>query len=195
MKCWFIHTISVTLGWGVKIKHVSWEIAHLYIVPVQDCTCQGPVSVKPVCGVLSIKPPAAACNNLFMGSLCFRAPLKWCFKIQHTTTTKTKKMTSKDKLQQLGQYSYQEQEGQYFHQWCNIPIRRSNILMKAIFLSRQAVFLSIIQYEVQPYLENDVVGKRYAVEDFKSEILSTQAAWLSSRMRKYQGAWYLCQSK
>ena len=48
--------------------------------------------------------------------------------------------------------------------------------MKAIFLSRQAVFLSIIQYEVQPYLENDVVGKRYAVEDFKSEILSTQAA-------------------
>ena len=85
-------------------------------------------------------------------------------------------MTSNDKLQQEGQYSYHEQEEQYFHQWCNILIRRSNILMKAIFLSRQAVFLSIIQYEVQPYLENDVVGKRYAVEDFKSEILSTQAA-------------------
>ena len=138
MKCWFIHTISVTLGWGVKIKHVSWEIAHLYIVPVQDCTCQGPVSVKPVCGVLSIKPPAAACNNLFMGSLCFRAPLQWYFKIQQQ---QKQKMTSKDKLQQLGQYSYQEQEGQYFHQWCNILIRRSNILMNAIFLS-------IIQYEV-----------------------------------------------
>ena len=199
MKCWFIHTISVTLGWGVKIKHVSWEIAHLYIVPVQDCTCQGPVSVKPVCGVLSIKPPAAACNNLFMGSLCFRAPLQWYFKIQQNNNKKWHPTTNYNK------------RGNILIKRVNILItnRRSNIFISgvisssggAIFLWRQYSYqgrqysYQLYNMRLQPYLENDVVGKRYAVEDFKSEILSTQAAWLSSRMRKYQGAWYLCQSK
>ena len=86
---------------------------------------------------------------------------------------------------------------------------RSNIFISgvispsggAIFLWRQYSYqgrqysYQLYNIRLQPYLENDVVAKRYAVEDFKSEILSTQAAWLSSRMRKYQGAWYLCQSK
>ena len=55
------------------------------------------VSVKPVCGVLSIKPPAAACNNLFMGSLCFRAPLQWYFKIQQNNNKKWHPTTNYNK--------------------------------------------------------------------------------------------------
>ena len=87
-------------------------------------------------------------------------------------------MTSNDKLQQEGQYSYQEgqysyqeQEEQYFHQWCNILIRRRQYS----YQGRQYSY-ELYNVRLQPYLENDAVGKNYAVEDFNSEILSTQAA-------------------